>query len=561
MKNFLTLIFVALFIVPVGILFSGCGSDNEVILVTGVDFDSDEIFLNVDASTPKELPFKVYPNNASDKSVSFTTSNEAIASVDGSGNVIMKASGEAVITVRTRDGGYTDTIKVSSLEDPTSISFYKEGVDSSIQKIGDDYVTYISIGEAKKLPVYFLNENGEEDIAITNRSVTFTSNWNGSGTGVSVINDNSGIIYGEESKSIGESDQEYTIITATLNSSQSEIKPTANIKVYVTESVDKNDFYISTIDGKEIHDGDTIILNSEAKLKAYLLNHAGFSEDFEIFFSQNDNELFDCTLDGKNDENSGIYTKYFTLNKRSKEGNGTLTISLSRAGYDGNRIEFTINVVVEAEVSCIKAQNSNAQNTVTGVDVIYDIYKVGDSFSLEILYYDSQGHEISVTRDIYFEIKSEDAEYIKAYNKKSDSTNRYLDNFFQINSATSELITIKVVDKEDSNIYYEYKFYIAKNIDRLVITSDHAHENAVNELYINENGSAILYFTTESLLSGGNGGYVQISCDSKIVNVTPNYADGTLTIIPEENVVGVEAVTFTIVGSHTAEYTMVIYVI
>ena len=59
------------------------------------------------------LTAKVSPDNASDQTVSWTSSNEAVASVDSSGKVTAAGGGTAVITVTTADGGYSAKCKVT----------------------------------------------------------------------------------------------------------------------------------------------------------------------------------------------------------------------------------------------------------------------------------------------------------------------------------------------------------------------------------------------------------------------------------------------------------------
>ena len=51
-----------------------------------------------------ELAAEVSPANASDKTVSWSSSNELVATVDANGNVEAIAPGLATITVTTNDG-------------------------------------------------------------------------------------------------------------------------------------------------------------------------------------------------------------------------------------------------------------------------------------------------------------------------------------------------------------------------------------------------------------------------------------------------------------------------
>ena len=55
----------------------------------------------------------IYPSNAENKSVTWSSSNSGVATVDASGRISAKAPGTAVITVKTVDGGKTATCTVT----------------------------------------------------------------------------------------------------------------------------------------------------------------------------------------------------------------------------------------------------------------------------------------------------------------------------------------------------------------------------------------------------------------------------------------------------------------
>ncbi|MDR1226211.1 MAG: Ig-like domain-containing protein [Prevotellaceae bacterium] len=83
------------------------------ITVTGVS-------LNENAATPTtthQLTATVAPNDADDPSVSWSSSNENVATVDGTGLVTLKTIGEAIITVTTNEGSFTATctLTISSI--------------------------------------------------------------------------------------------------------------------------------------------------------------------------------------------------------------------------------------------------------------------------------------------------------------------------------------------------------------------------------------------------------------------------------------------------------------
>ena len=80
-----------------------------VVPVTGVKLSQTEVTLNILDTIV--LTATVLPENATDKSVTWSSSNEAVVTVID-GKVTALTEGEASIVVKTNDGGFTDTCKV-----------------------------------------------------------------------------------------------------------------------------------------------------------------------------------------------------------------------------------------------------------------------------------------------------------------------------------------------------------------------------------------------------------------------------------------------------------------
>lgn len=83
---------------------------SEIIRVTGVTLDKTSLSLQVGSTY--QLTATVYPDNATNKNVTWTSSNSSIATVDN-GLVTAKAIGTAVITVTTEDGNKTASCTVT----------------------------------------------------------------------------------------------------------------------------------------------------------------------------------------------------------------------------------------------------------------------------------------------------------------------------------------------------------------------------------------------------------------------------------------------------------------
>ncbi|MBM6939815.1 InlB B-repeat-containing protein, partial [Pseudoflavonifractor phocaeensis] len=102
-------------------------NEPEVVAVTGVSLDAAELALTEGDSA--NLTATVEPENATDKSVTWTSSDEGVATV-ADGKVTAVAVGEAEITVTTVDGGFTATCVVTVSEKPAdsfTVTFVSDG--------------------------------------------------------------------------------------------------------------------------------------------------------------------------------------------------------------------------------------------------------------------------------------------------------------------------------------------------------------------------------------------------------------------------------------------------
>ncbi|MCF1614782.1 Ig-like domain-containing protein [Tetragenococcus koreensis] len=81
------------------------------VAVTGVTLSKESLTLEPGAKGSTQAT--VQPSNATNKDVKFTSSNEAVATVDGKGEITAKTEGSADITVTTVDGGKTAKLKLT----------------------------------------------------------------------------------------------------------------------------------------------------------------------------------------------------------------------------------------------------------------------------------------------------------------------------------------------------------------------------------------------------------------------------------------------------------------
>lgn len=90
-------------------IYVDTGSSN--IAVTGVSLNTTSKTLKIGETTT--LTPTITPSNATNKNVTWTSSNTSVATVSSTGLVTAKSAGTANITCKTSDGGYTATCKVT----------------------------------------------------------------------------------------------------------------------------------------------------------------------------------------------------------------------------------------------------------------------------------------------------------------------------------------------------------------------------------------------------------------------------------------------------------------
>lgn len=137
--------------------------------VTGVSLSKTELSL-IKGST-EQLLATVSPADASNKTISWTTTDKSVASVSSSGIVTAVGGGTATITATTADGSYTDVCKVT-------VTVPVEGI-----KFGD-VSSNVGIGSTTKLNYTITPPEA------TNKTVT----WQSSDPAVATVDETTGVI-------------------------------------------------------------------------------------------------------------------------------------------------------------------------------------------------------------------------------------------------------------------------------------------------------------------------------------------------------------------------------
>jgi len=122
-----------------------------VINVTSIALDKNNERLKI-GETVTLIP-TINPPNATNKNVTWTSSNESVATVSN-GIVTALKSGNAVITVKTEDGNYTATCNITVEEDIINVTGVNITVETVEMQVGNSLILYAEI-----LPENATNKN------------------------------------------------------------------------------------------------------------------------------------------------------------------------------------------------------------------------------------------------------------------------------------------------------------------------------------------------------------------------------------------------------------------
>ena len=172
---------------------------NSTISPTAITLNKTGIVLGVGDS--ETLTATIAPENATDKTVIWESSNESVATVDG-GAVSAMAEGTATITAKTKDGALSDVCQVEVVKAGMAKFFYTETADScTITGLRDYSVTEIVIPDC----VTDIDADAFYDaellcvVSVGNGIESIDDDW------FSNCNNLSSITLGENVQSIGES--------------------------------------------------------------------------------------------------------------------------------------------------------------------------------------------------------------------------------------------------------------------------------------------------------------------------------------------------------------------
>ena len=103
-------------------------SSNEVA-VSRITINGDTS-INMQTGWTKLLQYTISPSNATNKNVTFTSSNSSVVFVDSNGIIAALGSGTAVVTITTEDGKKTAAVNVTVTGESGSVSGSQTGSGS-----------------------------------------------------------------------------------------------------------------------------------------------------------------------------------------------------------------------------------------------------------------------------------------------------------------------------------------------------------------------------------------------------------------------------------------------
>ena len=140
--------------------------ESPLIKVTSITLSTNSV--TMDVSETKQLYETVYPSNATNKSVTWSSSNTSVATVSTSGYVSAKSAGTTTITCKANDGsGVSATCSVTVKEDPIPVTKITLNASSAT----------LNVGDTKQLTTTITPSNA------TNKTVT----WSSSKTSVATV--------------------------------------------------------------------------------------------------------------------------------------------------------------------------------------------------------------------------------------------------------------------------------------------------------------------------------------------------------------------------------------
>lgn len=155
--------------------------------VEKIEFDKSELFLKKGESA--SLNATIFPENASDKSLKWGTSDSSVATVDANGGVEAVGNGEATIFVSSSDGGFTAYCNVTVTTSVTGLSL--DPAEFTLETIGSSFTIKPVISPEDATDVSVVWKSEDPKIVSVTSDGTVTAIGPGTATVTATTNDGS----------------------------------------------------------------------------------------------------------------------------------------------------------------------------------------------------------------------------------------------------------------------------------------------------------------------------------------------------------------------------------
>ena len=310
--------------------------DNKEVKVTGISINEKSISLNINQK--HQLKPNVLPNNATNKNVTYTSSNSLIAKVNSSGLVEGVNIGECDITIKTQEGNYETKVHVKVNNDKINVQSISVDKKDITIKVGESVTIKETINPSNA----------------TNKNVTWTSNNN------SVATVSNGVVKGlKEGKSI-----------ITVKSDDSGMSASTNVTVISNG----NGASTTGVAGILVSPTNAILQVGESiKLGITIIPYDAKNQ--KVTWTSNNTSVVTVTSDGtitakkegnaiitaKSDDGGKTSTSNITVIKKS----GPVDTSVSVTGISLNKTSASINVGTTITLTATISPSNATDKTVT----------------------------------------------------------------------------------------------------------------------------------------------------------------------------------------------------
>ena len=161
----------------------------EILVVQPVESISFEMksFNGAYTGMCHKLNYSIAPADAYNKKVTFTSSDESIATVDAEGYITYHKKGEVTITVISDDSGLSDECRVTVSQAPEEIILSTNNLSLAVGETAQLNIAILPVGSADETVYWSSNaeavakvdENGKVTAVSTGTALIFVRTWNG----------------------------------------------------------------------------------------------------------------------------------------------------------------------------------------------------------------------------------------------------------------------------------------------------------------------------------------------------------------------------------------------